>query len=112
MEARREVAAALADWDHPTEAEFAVLLTSEVVTNAVVHAGPHVSGNKLRLVLEQTDELVRIEVTDWRTALPLAGDGAVDKLGGRGLLLLDALATQWGVIPFDSGKVVWFELSA
>ena len=64
VKARREVAGTLAGWGHPVEAEIAVLLTSEVVANAVRHAGPHADGETLRLVLEQVGDLVRIEVTD------------------------------------------------
>ena len=43
----------MADWGHPAEAEFAVLLASKVAINAVVHAGPHPDGETLCLVLEQ-----------------------------------------------------------
>lgn len=111
-DARREVVTALADWGHPAEAELAVLLTSEIVTNAVVHAGPHPVGEMLGLVLEQIGELVRVEVTDWSPALPVVGDGAMDGASGRGLHLLHALATEWGVIPSETGKVVWFEVAA
>jgi hypothetical protein len=53
-----------------------------------------------------------VEVGDSHARFPILGDGAVDKLSGRGLLLLDALADSWGVTPDGSGKVVWFEVLA
>lgn len=109
--ARHEVAAALASWGHPDAAKVAVLLTSEVVTNAVKHAGPFAEDELLHLVLDQTGDLVRVEVTDYGHTLPVAGDGSMDGPSGRGLLLVDAMATRWGVIPNDEGKIIWFEVS-
>jgi anti-sigma regulatory factor (Ser/Thr protein kinase) len=90
----------------------AVLLTSEVVSNVILHAGPHGRGSEVVVGLNQTADRVRVEVGDSHARFPILGDGAVDKLSGRGLLLLDALADSWGVTPDGSGKVVWFEVLA
>lgn len=110
--ARRFVASALADWDRPPEAEMIVLLTSELVTNVVVHAGPHGPDEEISVSVRRSADLVRVEVTDCHPGVPVVGDGAVDKAGGRGLLLLDSLADNWGVTRNGQGKVVWFEVQA
>ena len=89
-----------------------MLLTSEVMTNAVVHAGAHRPGDEVKVSLTRTDGLVRVEVTDGHPGVPVAGDGARHNLGGRGTLLLDVLSSAWGVSPTGSGKAVWFELRA
>jgi len=88
-EARRFVERSLADWDLLQLADLATLLTSELVTNAILHAH---SAVELSLTLD-TDR-IRIEVRD-------DGDGEP----------ADMLATDWGVIGHGLGKSVWFELS-
>lgn len=105
------MAATLADWDRPHEVETVVLLTSEVVSNVVQHAGPHRPDDEFVLSVEMTDDLVRVEVTDQHPGSPRAdAPDRADGLSGRGLLLLDVLASAWGVVPKDKGKVVWFEV--
>jgi anti-sigma regulatory factor (Ser/Thr protein kinase) len=92
--------------------EVAILLTSEVMTNAVLHAGPHDPDEPIALRVFEQANLIRVEVTDGHPGMPVLGDGAVDKPSGRGLLILDALASKWVATPNGSGKVVWFELQA
>lgn len=76
---------------HHCQRETAVLLTSEIVTNAVVHgAGP------ITMVVLESEAGARIEVTDAE--------------GGRGLLLVDRLADRWDHVLTDAGLTVWFEL--
>lgn len=92
----------------PEVCDTAVLLTSEVVTNAFVHAG-----SEARLGVTADRRSVRVEVGDdsprHPTVLPDVDIGAAS---GRGLWLVDLLAGAWGVADDDSsGKVVWFELS-
>lgn len=90
-----------------------VLLTSEVVTNVVLHAGPHRPNDEAVLRVVLTDDLVRVEVTDQHPGTPRIDGAAVsDGLSGRGVLLLDVLASAWGVVPIGRGKVVWFEVQA
>jgi anti-sigma regulatory factor (Ser/Thr protein kinase) len=87
-------------------AESAVLIISELVTNAVVHSGSSVIGCTLRL----DSGSLHIEVTDQGTgpAAPVVGDPAADDVSGRGLLLVSALAKAWGVTPaMPSGRTVW-----
>ncbi len=88
--------------------ESAVLLVSELVTNAVRCApGPHLL---LRAVL--TDRLLRVEVQDGNPLLPVApGPVSWEQESGRGLLLVEALATRWGTEPVPGGKYLWFEIS-
>jgi anti-sigma regulatory factor (Ser/Thr protein kinase) len=93
--------------------EIAVLLTSEVVTNAVVHADPDALASELVVRLAVTDDVVRIEVHDDGPGAPTVGDGAADDEFGRGMVLVEHLASAWGVVPDPvGGKSVWFEVRA
>jgi len=88
----------------------AVLLTSELVTNAVIHAGTRVD-----LTCRLADGVVEVVVRDGhpsRLVPEVAGDesGSVERTGGRGLLLPAALASAWGVAYGRSSKAVWFRL--
>jgi len=88
--------------------EVAVLLTSELVTNAVRYGGPRI----VMTVRDQPDTL-RIEAHDDGPWLPASGGGADRATGGRGLLLVESLAHVWGTSPGGAGragKVVWFAL--
>jgi hypothetical protein len=55
---------------------------------------------------------VRVEVGDTSEQLPVAGDPPHASTGGRGLQLVEALASEWGTTRDGPGKVVWFELAA
>ena len=103
--ARRFVAQELRD--SPSDVETAVLLVSEVVTNAVLHARTSVT-----LRVEQRPDMVRIEVHDGSPVQLRIHAFSPTAATGRGLRLLDQLAHRWGV-DSDSpsgGKVVWFEV--
>jgi anti-sigma regulatory factor (Ser/Thr protein kinase) len=84
-----------------------VLLVSELVGNAVRHAGAPAFGLRLR----RRRGWVRVEVRDPSRALPchLPVEG-MDVLSGRGLFLVDTLADRWGVDLLPQGKVTWFEM--
>lgn len=86
--------------------QVAQLLTTEIVTNAVIHGAGDVLFRALC-----TDHLLRVEVGDAGAGVPkpVEPDG-VRRRGGRGLLILAALAADWGVEARDGGKTVWFEL--
>ena len=88
-------------------AEIAVLLTSELVTNVVVHAR-----TPLRLDLDVEASNVRVAVADEVAHSPALRRTHDARLTGRGMNLVETLATQWGVDPTPPGKTVWFELSA
>ena len=83
------------------------LLTSEVVTNAIVHArsGPH-------LAIEVGADRVRVAVRDRSPDVPVRNLTQVDDVSGRGVLIVDELATAWGVERERNGtKQVWFEVA-
>ncbi|MFG2857485.1 ATP-binding protein [Streptomyces mirabilis] len=114
--ARRLVSHRLNDWGHPytTPAnETLTLITAELTANAVRHG--HVPGRDFHLQLTLAEDTFRIEVTDTRAekrppSAPPTPDPASES--GRGLLLVAALADDWGVTPRPTapGKTVWAEL--
>jgi len=107
-EARRLVSDYLRDRGEE-DGEVAVLLTSELVTNAILYGhGP------LELRAHTEGSALRIEVRDQEPASPpvLRSDADLTEIGGRGLQLVDTLADRWGWSAEAEGKVVWFELDA
>ncbi|MEV6972861.1 SpoIIE family protein phosphatase [Kitasatospora sp. NPDC093806] len=115
--ARSFVRDALLGWGLPEVVDDAVVLVSELVTNAVVHAGTAAEVCCLR-----EDGTVRIEVTDHHPerGLPSFADVPTtssdhyadpDGEGGRGLLMCAALAERWGVEYGSGRKTVWFRLT-
>ncbi|MFF1683238.1 MULTISPECIES: SpoIIE family protein phosphatase [unclassified Streptomyces] len=109
--ARSFVRDTLQGWGFADIVDDAVVLTSELVTNAVVHAGTSADVLCLR-----SDDGVRIEVADRypEREIPLQGTavnmGSPDNEGGRGLQLCAALAGRWGVEYTPTQKQVWFQL--
>ena len=93
----------------------AVLLTSELVTNAVLHAGTPVQVT-CRLLGDLSDGAVEIAVLDRRPAQlrpdrPHTAAEAAERTNGRGLQLPSELATAWGVTYARAAKAVWFRLA-
>lgn len=87
--------------------ETAALLTSELVTNAVQHGG-----EPLTLSVSRTPDELRVDVSDGSTDLPqLQMQPVADQPNGRGLMLVDALASSWRCRPRPDGKTVSFTLS-
>jgi anti-sigma regulatory factor (Ser/Thr protein kinase) len=105
--ARAEVGRALATWGDRGSREVVVLLVSELVTNAVVHARTPVT-----VRLEVVGRCATVEVDDASPAAPAIRVPRDNVPGGRGLQLLETLADRWGVRPREVGKTVWFELEA
>jgi hypothetical protein len=139
-EARHLAAATFAAWDmYPDQADLACLLVSEVVTNAVLHASvtPSPSGRRWDLEIDQGDAAAEqapahlppayrpreftlrlrrgarsiwVEVFDPDLRLPRLRTARATDEGGRGLYLVEQLATRWGSRPTPEGKTVWFEI--
>ncbi|WP_373312480.1 SpoIIE family protein phosphatase [Streptomyces candidus] len=109
--ARAFVRDTLQGWGHSELVDDAVVLTSELVTNAVVHAGTQAD-----VLCLLTEDGIRVEVGDRypEREVPLQGTGmslgGPDREGGRGLLLCAALASKWGVEYSPTQKHVWFQL--
>jgi anti-sigma regulatory factor (Ser/Thr protein kinase) len=89
--------------------ERAELLTSEVVTNAMVHAQ-----SPVHLVVEAQSSSVVVEVQDatGQTHAVVADEEVAEADHGRGMVLVEALSDRWGWWDVDGGRVVWFALSA
>jgi serine phosphatase RsbU (regulator of sigma subunit) len=153
-EARRLATATFAAWEmDPDQADLALLLVSEVVTNAVLHASvtPSPAGRRFDLELDpladtpspgvnvgaltpgsgfpmgahyapvyrpreftlrlrRGAESVWVEVFDPDLRLPRLRTARATDEGGRGLYLVEQLATRWGSRPTEDGKAVWFEI--
>jgi anti-sigma regulatory factor (Ser/Thr protein kinase) len=104
-EARRFLRRTLRAWGCEDLGDTACLLVSELLTNAVRHACP-----PLGLRLRQAGGELSVEVCDGSPLLPQARMAGADEESGRGLLLVDQLATAWGTLPTAEGKAVWFSL--
>ncbi|HKE52757.1 MAG TPA: ATP-binding protein [Actinomycetes bacterium] len=103
--ARRLVSDHLEGWGLRDLDQVTILLVSELVTNALLHGHP-----PLRLVARDILTGVRIEVHDNNPegAPQKRPDGGFQS--GRGLQLVDSLATRWGWVESGNGKCVWFEV--
>lgn len=87
--------------------DVAVLLTSELVGNAVEHA----RSEAIHLVVEQRESRFRVEVHDDLAGRPVPQQQDALAPRGRGLMLVERLAAEWGVDPSPrGGKQVWFQL--
>ena len=107
-QARQFLRDRLGDWRVPaTTAEDVELCLSEVVTNAVIHAG-----TDAELAVSVHADRIRVQVSDHgRNGSP--GTPAAphhDAIGGRGLMLIEHLADSWHYERSDDGTTVWFEV--
>ncbi|MEU7517817.1 SpoIIE family protein phosphatase [Streptomyces sp. NPDC042898] len=108
--ARAFVRDTLQGWGHSELVDDAVVLTSELVTNAVIHAG-----TSAEVLCLRTEDSIRVEVADRypEREIPVQSGrtlGSPDRENGRGLLLCAALAHRWGVDYSPTRKHVWFHL--
>ncbi|WP_324786991.1 ATP-binding protein [Streptomyces sp. H51] len=107
-ETRRALRELLRQWGRPGRSDIAELLTSELVTNALVH-----TDRDAVLTATVGPCGLRVEVRDFaarrpRMRVPDRDEGT----NGRGLVLVQSLADAWGVRAHGVGKSVWFELAA
>jgi anti-sigma regulatory factor (Ser/Thr protein kinase) len=105
-DARRRVEGAIGSWRVPVDADSAMLLTSELVTNALRH-----SGGSVVLDISCSFGQLRVEVHDTSGSIPIQADPQDDEETGRGLLLVETLAAEWGFYRTNLGKAVYFVLS-
>jgi hypothetical protein len=105
-QARQLVRAACAGWELAQQSDEAELIVTELVSNVIRHVG-----EPMELTLTRRERLLRIAVRDSSSAKPVRVLPEPDAgHGGRGLLLLDAIAAGWGSVELAHGKVVWATL--
>ncbi|HCU93064.1 MAG TPA: ATP-binding protein [Actinobacteria bacterium] len=104
--ARSQVRAAIYAWDVPVDSSVAVLLTSELVTNALRHE----AGKTIELVISCAYGQLHVDVYDTSPVLPMPVDGPANAETGRGLMLLASLSSSWGYYRTPTGKAVYFTL--
>jgi anti-sigma regulatory factor (Ser/Thr protein kinase) len=106
-QARSQVRAAVYAWDVPVDPDTAVLLASELVTNAIRH---ETSGTITLAVACSCGEL-RVDVHDSSYSLPVVLEAALEAEAGRGLMLVATLSDEWGFYRTPAGKAVYFTLA-
>lgn len=104
-ESRAFVAGALRRWDLDSLVLDAELLTSELVTNAVLHAG-----TELTVTVAVADDKAEVGVADRSHTLPRQRPAGAKAEDGRGLRLVEMVSRDWGVVDTAGGKQVWFRL--
>lgn len=102
---RRFLTGVLDEWGLQSLVDTGALLVSEVVTNALLHAR-----SAADVHISRTAKGIEVEVRDLDARVPAVRVADGDEESGRGLYLLDALASAWGAEPSPSGKRVWFRL--
>lgn len=106
-EARGQVRAAIRAWDIPVDPDVAVLLASELVTNAIGHE----PGGTVVLAITCSFGQLRVDVHDTSRRWPVLVDASVDAEAGRGLMLVATLSATWGIYRTLTGKAVYFTLA-
>ena len=104
-EARRFVDECLARWGLEDQADDVQLVVDELVTNAIRH-----SRGQVTLAIARRLDRVVVQVQDPSPDAPVTGDDDVLADNGRGLLLVEQIAAEWGTTPTDDGKRVWAEV--
>jgi hypothetical protein len=106
-EARSQVRAAIRDWRIPVDRDIAILLTSDLVTNAITGG----DGQTLTLAIRCSRGHLRIDVYDQSRYLPLGANEPFDSGTGRGLVLVAALSAECGSFRTPAGKAMYFTLA-
>jgi anti-sigma regulatory factor (Ser/Thr protein kinase) len=111
--ARAHLRAAISSWRLPVDVDVAVLLVSELVANAVIH-GDEGAGAlaAVTMIVRCSGGELRVEVHDRSRDIPVPASLEVpdDSETGRGLMLVDTLAAEWGYYLTPGGKAVYFTL--
>ena len=104
-QARGQVRATVQTWQVPVDQDIAILLTSDLVTEAITHG----EGETLTLAIRCTRSALRVDVYDASRPRPA---GAGEPAGtGRGLVLVAAVSTEWGAFRTPAGKAMYFTLA-
>jgi anti-sigma regulatory factor (Ser/Thr protein kinase) len=106
--ARRIVAGVLGAWQLEDLVQDTQLVVSELIGNAYQHAS---GGQEVELEVLQHGDTVTIRVNDGSSLRPMLRAAADDETTGRGLRIVDAISTRWGVADHEGGKQVWAEIS-
>jgi hypothetical protein len=106
--ARGEVAEAIRDWRVSVDADIAILLTSDLVTNAILRG----DGSHITMAMRYARGRLRVDVYDTWRALPLVMDTAASMESGPGLALIATLSDEWGTFRTPAGMAVFFALDA
>jgi anti-sigma regulatory factor (Ser/Thr protein kinase) len=85
----------------------AILLVSELATNAVLHGR-----TEFEVLAKLSPQRLRIEVADGNARPPSPVMVPARSTSGRGLAIVQQVSSAWGVEQHDAGKIVWFELPA
>lgn len=104
-QARRLVQGVLRDWSREDVADEVLLLTSELVTNAVVHAR-----SEVKLTVVPIGSNLRVEVADSGEGSLQLREADENAVHGRGLMLVEAMSRSWGTSADEARKMVWFEI--
>jgi hypothetical protein len=105
-EARGQVRAVIRAWTIPVDPDIAVLLTSDLVTSAIMHG----NGETFMLVVRCSRGHLRIDVYDTSRSLPIGAGEPSGPGNGRGLALIAALSTEWGSFRTPAGEAAYFTL--
>ena len=106
-EARRYVLEVLGAIAQPA-ADAIALMVSELATNAVRH-----TSSRFTVVADRTEEQIRVAITDDGSGSPVVRTPRPADTSGRGLQIVEELASEWGVVPSvdGTGKTVWFAVA-
>lgn len=107
-QARRFVTSRLEELGFDDTSGDPALVTSELVTNAVLHA----ASTEITVRVAPGDGQVRIEVVDGSPVFPERSAPDEGSSAGRGLFIVEHFCDRWGVEPTASGKIVWFVVTA
>ena len=107
-QARAQVCEAIGVWDVPVDPDVAMLLTSELVTNAIRYE----ASETIMLAITCSCDQLRVDIHDTSRSLPVLVDAPGEAEAGRGLMLVATLATEWGYYRTPAGKAVYFTIAS
>ena len=106
-EARHQVEAIIRAWELPVDPDIAVLLTSDLVTHAIVHW----DSETITLAVRCSRDQLRVDVYDTSLPLPMAVDEQAVRQARPGLALVASLSAEWGSFLTFTGKAMYFALA-